>query len=67
MKKLSQLKRKHLNEEREMVREALEQKDWRLHRAAQLLGVSDSTLKSVITRLGLGPEYREKNPGPGKR
>jgi DNA-binding NtrC family response regulator len=54
------------NAERDAICAALAANGWRLTPAAAALGVWPSQLLRRIERLGLGAEYRRKNPGPGR-
>lgn len=53
MKTIAELRARHETEERKLVLEALSQSDYRLTRAAERLGVSPSSLQSIVARLDL--------------
>lgn len=63
---LAGLREQHTEEERQLVRAALAAADWRISVASETLGLGRSTIKSMITRLGLDDEYRENSPGSGR-
>lgn len=49
-RKLRTLWKRHLEEERHLVRTVLDEEDWKLGPAAERLGCAVSTLQSVLSR-----------------
>ena len=64
--KLSQLRTRHLAEEKALVREALRANGWCLADTAAALGVQSSSLRRTIAKLGLLHLYSTHNAGPGR-
>lgn len=66
MTTIPELRTRHDDEEREVVRAALEASGWNVTQAAFALQVSETGLRKTIPRLGLADEYAERSPGRGR-
>lgn len=64
---LATLRVRHLREESALVRAALRQAGGNVLRAAEALGVSRSTLQSMVQRLNLSDEARHEMGRPVER
>ena len=63
---IPQLQERHAREERELCRRAMEAHGGNITRAAEALGVSYSTLRSALHRLGL-EQYATRGRGAPRR
>lgn len=66
MASLADIRARHRAEERDAILGALLHNDWRLHSAAEALGIAPSSLQTLIRRHRLGDAYRAHNPGRGR-